>query len=406
MGRRKLRACSNCGGRHGPPTGKACTRSEDVFLEKNEEMCADVVTASETVSETAAQGAANARQDGLDNPEISEWVLPDFPGPMSRQMRGEEKFSFTVNSAMDFDNMPQGGARRKQAPAKASANGGPRHKPAPVNMADVGWDYEPPRRVGLSQNERILSDRMVRLENTMGDLAAAQKDQMEKLMEMIRASLAQKKTAKPSDEPSAAGASAADDSDLSATGSNDDEEWADFFGAEVWKKEKDRIRKNPFDHRSYGKKGKEVETFEQLMVIQFKTMNQLLDLKYDVRGLVKHGLMMSEKAAKDVYEAEAFVQYDESVRSRAGVSGPTAFGSVDQEDVLRFFSCDNMKKKKQVVSQTKLGQPKKNKFCLRYNDSTCTAKNCQYAHRCIACEDWGHPKKECKNVTIKRKDTK
>ena len=245
-----------------------------------------------------------------------------------------------------------------------------------------------------------------------GRCGGNQKAQIDRLVELFNASLKKKKEEEPPKqdkkvEPEAAGAAAAapDYYDHSLAGS-DDEEWKDFFGAEVWKKEKDRIRKNPFDHRNYGKRGKEVETFEQLMVIQFKTMSQLLDLKYDVRGLVKHGLMMSEKAAKDVYEAEAFVQYDESVRSRVGIAGPPAFGQVDQEDVLRFFSCDNMKRKKQPGNQAKGTQPKKNKYCLRYNEGSCTTKNCQYAHRCFECEEWGHAKKDCKNVSIKKKDVK
>ena len=48
---------------------------------------------------------------------------------------------------------------------------------------------------------------------------------------------------------------------------------------------------------------------------------------------------------KDVYEPEAFIGYDESVRDRAGQSGPPAFSTIDHEDVLRFFSCENMKQK-------------------------------------------------------------
>ena len=38
MGKRKLRNCTNCRARHGPPTGKLCTRSEEYFALKNEEM--------------------------------------------------------------------------------------------------------------------------------------------------------------------------------------------------------------------------------------------------------------------------------------------------------------------------------------------------------------------------------
>ena len=400
MRKRKLRACSNCGGRHGPPTGKSCTRSEEVFREKNEEMGA--------IAESGVEGAfgpgetaAEESHDGLDSHELNEWVLPDFPGPMSRSADCGPKFDFTGR----FAKTSAATTKKSQGPAQTQQPDF-RGAQASANMADESSAYELPRRVGLSENERIMSDRMMRLENTMGDLASAQKTQIDRLVDLFKASLEKKKQEKPSEEPAAAGAaSAKDDSDMSVAGSEEDE-WKEFFGAEVWRKEKDRIRKNPFDHRSYGKMGKEVETFEQLMVIQFKTITQLLDLKYDVRGLVKHGLMMSEKAAKDVYEAEAFVQYDDSVRTRAGAVGPTAFGSVDQEDVLRFFPCDNMKKKKQPQTQAKVSQTKKNKFCLRYNDSVCTSKNCQYAHRCIACEEWGHPKKDCKNVNIKRKDAK
>ena len=30
MGKRKLRGCAGCGGRHGPPTGKKCTHAEEI----------------------------------------------------------------------------------------------------------------------------------------------------------------------------------------------------------------------------------------------------------------------------------------------------------------------------------------------------------------------------------------
>ena len=53
---------------------------------------------------------------------------------------------------------------------------------------------------------------------------------------------------------------------------------------------------------------------------------------------------LSEKAAKDVYDTEAFVRYDASVRDRAGQVGPAAFSVVDQEDTMRFFCFDNAKK--------------------------------------------------------------
>ena len=51
---------------------------------------------------------------------------------------------------------------------------------------------------------------------------------------------------------------------------------------------KDKKRMNPFDHKAYIKKDEEVDTFEELMVMTFKMLKQLVDLKYDIKGLIGH----------------------------------------------------------------------------------------------------------------------
>ena len=286
---------------------------------------------------------------------------------------------------------------------------------AAPNMADLSHEFPTRRQVGLSVPEIIMSDRMMRLETSMVEKAANQQAQIEQITALFAASQRKQEAsmaptpAPATPEPPAAGVSGATAAEYATSVSrSDDEDWKDYFGAEVWKKEKDHIRKNPFDQRNYGKKGDVIESFEQLMVVLLKTMTQLLDLKYDVRGIIKHGLMMAEKAAKDVYEPEAFTQYDDSVRSRAGHVGPTAFGTVDQEGVLRFFSCDNLKCKRAPADMYKSSQSssRKDEVCLRFNDKGCSNKSCPYAHRCIACEEYGHAKKDCKNVINKKKDAK
>ena len=73
-----------------------------------------------------------------------------------------------------------------------------------------------------------------------------------------------------------------------------------------------------------------------LTVVTFKTMKQLVDLKYDVSGLICHGRSPTEKAAKGSYKKHALIGYDESVRERAGELGPSAFGVVEYDDVFRF----------------------------------------------------------------------
>ena len=409
MGKRKLRACASCGGRHGPPTGKGCTHAEEVFVEKNEEMLGATGGQAGASSEAAPQ--PDSSFTGLTNQENGDWTFPDLPeseGGAAGLSRDEPKFNFVGTSTKKSSPIESNVDRQPPAPRPAGQEWAEvdRRSPASAAMADWEPEFQSRRHIGLSTGERIVSDRMMRLENSMSGLAAQQQKQIDKIMELFTASMATRESARVVPQAAAAAEAVVKPEAADSDSDSDEEEWKDYFGAEVWKKEKDRIRKNPFDHRNYGKKGEVVESFEQLMVVLFKTMAQFMELKYDVRGIIKHGLMLSEKAAKDVYRPEAFVQYDESVRSRAGHSGPSAFGTVDQEDVLRFFSCDNLKHRRTSVATGKNSHSKKDKFCLRFNDGGCANKNCPYAHKCMACEEFGHSKKDCRNVSTKKKDPK
>ena len=119
---------------------------------------------------------------------------------------------------------------------------------------------------------------------------------------------------------------------------------------------------------------------------------------------------MSEKAATNVYKVDAFVKYDEAVRDRAGQEGPSTFGVVNQEDVLRYFCFDNAEPQRQskatAAASSKTSTKKRlDKICLKYNNENgCNLKACTFKHNCIACEEPGHPRKECK--ALKRKDVK
>ena len=120
-------------------------------------------------------------------------------------------------------------------------------------------------------------------------------------------------------------------------------------------------------------------------------------------GVVKHGIAMAEKASKNVFEAEAFVLYDESVRERAGEVGPSAFSVVVQEDALRFFSCENMKKSRTTSkASTQSTKKKSDKLCIRFNDGGCSAENCHFLHKCVACgsDTHGSTPKEAPTVNL------
>ena len=177
-------------------------------------------------------------------------------------------------------------------------------------------------------------------------------------------------------------------------------------GNDLWKNVKGKRSKNPFEQSTYLNKSDPVDSFERVMMVTFKTLKQLLECNGEVKGVVRHGLALAEKASKDVYRVEAFTKYDESVRERAGQVGPGAFGTVDQEDTLRFFSYDNVIRPKSGKAAATSGgrdhKKKSEKMCLKYNDQGCNAKSCPYGHMCAACEEPGHSRKDCKN--LKRKD--
>ena len=86
MGKRKLRSCGNCGGRHGPPTGKMCTRAEEAFVEKSEEM-----VAGDSGRAEAAAGA-EALIDLSFQAAVSGWrvVVPRLPSDPRVHARVEE----------------------------------------------------------------------------------------------------------------------------------------------------------------------------------------------------------------------------------------------------------------------------------------------------------------------------
>ena len=184
--------------------------------------------------------------------------------------------------------------------------------------------------------------------------------------------------------------------------------WTEGDGRDLWRATKEKKKRNPFNHSSYTHKGEAVDSFEKLMVVTFKTMEELMSLGKDVKGLVRHGLALSEKASTGIYKVDAFVKYNESVRDRAGRQGPSTFGEVNQEDVMRHFCYDNAEthrvgklSSKAPVAAKKRGE----KICLKYNgENGCNFKSCTFKHSCIACEEPGHPRKECK--ALKKKDSK
>ena len=163
-------------------------------------------------------------------------------------------------------------------------------------------------------------------------------------------------------------------------------------------------QKRRFRHKNFLQWGESVNDIDSLMMVTFRTMLELQEEGEDLSGLLQHGLLLAEKSSKGVYKFDALLSYDEVVRKRAGREGVSEFKNVRQEEVMKHFCFDNS-----VVTELKKPSKTKSKraekVCLRYNgDDGCTMKNCFYAHKCLACDDPGHAKRDCKNIKKKPAD--
>ena len=388
MGKRKLRACANCGGRHGPPTGKGCNRGAELLAGKSEEMQATLNKPGGAVKDGDVESRSGISEEFTHEKEELDYSAASNEGAPTG------KFEFVRQASMNYQQTYE----KSRSPPT------------------VDNTFDPLRLPGESTFERSMASRMDYLENVMGRVAGVQQAQLERLVHLANHPCKPPPAAATATASSAATPAPAPVvkapvqpipepamSELEFDGT-EDQEWKEFYGIEVWRKEIERRRKNPFDQKIYMSKGEAVEDLEQVMVVAFKTIIQLLDLGQDVRGVAKHGLFMAEKASKDVYEPIAFLKYDECVRERAGKLGPVAFSTVEQEDVIRCFCFDNTKAAKAKEGASRKSKQKSGKYCFRFNDTGCNAKSCAYTHRCSGCEDSNHGKKDC--TAQKKKEKK
>ena len=412
MTKRKLRNCSQCGVRHGPPFGKYCNRLEDAFNKLNQEM--------DGVAAAAASGGDAERPEAGDL--LEKGSVAELSTGILEEDGTDSEIELEKHDLAEFEKFG-GASLTSPSPWQPDAVFEDRREPAQVKLPATGMGgrakssrrKQPPPFI---EREEVIG-RLDRLENVVGKVCGVYQATMERFADFASAPQARPKQPPPPEESAAPVAPAEPTPKATVQGSASTEKvskfewggfdmestngdaWADYHGREMWKAAEERKKKNPFNHVAYVKKGDKIESFELLMVVTFKTIQQLMDAKYDVTGLVKHGLMMAEKASKKVFEVEAFLLYDESVRERAGETGPTAFGQVNQEDSLRFFSAENMRKAsykaKPTASPGSQLKKRSDKLCIRYNDGGCSSKSCFFVHKCVACGDASHGAKECKS---------
>lgn len=155
--------------------------------------------------------------------------------------------------------------------------------------------------------------------------------------------------------------------------------------------------KSRFDQQHFVPDGEQILSFEMLMLVTANTMVYMLEHDLELDSIVHHLKFLATKATAARYKAEAFVNYDATVRHRVSRDGIQAFAEVSQEEVVLQFCQEHMLPKGKPVKKTEL-KKKTTNYCRQYNDAECHYQNCIFSHRCLACDEMGHGRRLCPSV--------
>ena len=150
------------------------------------------------------------------------------------------------------------------------------------------------------------------------------------------------------------------------------------------------------------------------MLANTKMALALYKKKKDIKGFLKHLVLVAEKVDSGHFAPEALIAYDESVKETAREVGIKAFAKVDPSAIVKHLSYDGTlaaknakklaaKKGGQSVQTPKANTASKSSgVCLRHNFNSmgCSRGNaCFYRHVCSACGGAGHVNEACPNTT-------
>ena len=158
--------------------------------------------------------------------------------------------------------------------------------------------------------------------------------------------------------------------------------------------------KAPFNQSNFIHKSEKVDCFEALVLVNIRTIKQMLEQEEEVDGIIDHIELLCEKALTRVYRPLALCSYDRTVRDRANIKGISAFKVVENSDVLRHFAYDSTiiaekGKSKPKTSTDRVSGERKNCFNFNKNEGGCKIANCKYAHKCMYCLNQSHGASTC-----------
>ena len=137
-----------------------------------------------------------------------------------------------------------------------------------------------------------------------------------------------------------------------------------------------------------------------------KLTQRMYEKGYDIGGMLKHSVFLSEKSSS--YKPAAVAEYDEKVRRKARKKGVKAFKASDSDLNSMCLGSDSIKPKSSQASgggssssrrrnnNKSGGSRSKAKYCINYNsEGGCSFPTCNYPHVCSFCYKGGHTVASC-----------
>ena len=186
--------------------------------------------------------------------------------------------------------------------------------------------------------------------------------------------------------PSPELSSSESESDSSSSSSDDDSE----SDREVLPKRKSKKKKKgKYDASKFLDEGDKIDSFERLILANLRMAIKLLKKEHNIKGLLQHLVLITEKAEKCMFANDSLCKYDEAVRATANEKGLRTFGKIDPTTIFKFLTYDGTlaaeRAKHAADSNKKQSRGRSGAMyaCYAYNNTSEGCKgNCGYRHIC------------------------
>ena len=188
------------------------------------------------------------------------------------------------------------------------------------------------------------------------------------------------------------------------------------------RRSRDRSRNRSADRDRRRKQGKyttlkylleftSVNSYERLILANVRMALRFYKKDRDIKGILNHVILLAEKAEPGVFESDALIRYDDSVKQEAYELGLDQFKKLDPAAIIKHLSYDGTKvaansrrangKRFNTVTKTQPSAPLSGGGpCYKFNFAKegCRRSRCDYKHVCSACFRPGHVNIDCTNV--------